>query len=430
MDRRGQQVAPRLVGTLALQRGRPIFFYDPAYLAAPLPLSPVQLPPESRGFQHDDPTFDRLPGLLADALPDGWGRLLQDRAFRRAGWSLETITPLDRLVVVGHAAMGALVFEPAAPLQLPSVAAEPPEFDLGAVSAQAERIHEGSQEDILDALMLTGGSPGGARPKAVIGLKDTAAGPSLIAGVTTELVRGTQLALPDDYAAWLVKFAGLEDRRLFGDDVGLVEAAYAVMAGRAGIAMPPTRVLTDAAGQRHFAVQRFDRFGPGARGWVHMHTAGGLLHASHRLPSLDYEQLFQLTWHLTRSYVHVREMFRRMVFNVLAYNRDDHAKNFAFLMEADGSWHLAPAYDLMYSPGINGWHTTAIAGVGDDPTLSGMRKVGRNASLETAHIEEDLTRVRDAVAAFSTIASDVGCGAATVAQLQARFDEVARRAAK
>jgi serine/threonine-protein kinase HipA len=323
--------------------------------------------------------------------------------------------------------MGALVFEPASPLLRERESTDPLAFDLGAVAAQAARLLEGSEEEVLEAVMLTGGSPGGARPKSVIGL--TGGDPArLVAGVTPEIASGTDLALPDAYDAWLVKFANDEDRRLFGDDVGAVEAAYARVAERAGLAMPPTRLLTDATGQRHFAVQRFDRFGPGGRGRVHMHTAGGLLHASFREPSLDYEELLALTWQLTGSYAEVRQMFRRMAFNVFMYNRDDHAKNFAFLMEADGSWSLAPAYDLMYSTGMGGCHTTAIGGVDDWPTLAQLSTVGRQASLETAHVAADLDKVRRAVADVTTVLRDLGCARDTIALLTSRFDEVERRA--
>lgn len=427
IDRHGVAVPDRVVGTLALHEGRPVFFYHDAFCLDPLPLSPFRLPVEPGPHTHDDRTFERLPGLLADALPDGWGRRLQDRAFRRAGRRLDDITPLDRLLTVGHAAMGALVFEPAAPLRPERASTDPLAFDLGAVAAQTARLLEGSEEEVLDAVMLTGGSPGGARPKAVIGLANNDP-VTLVAGVTPDIARGIDLALPDRYDAWLVKFANDEDRRLFGRDVGAVEAAYAQLATRAGIAMMPTRLLTDATGQRHFAVQRFDRFGPGGRGRVHMHTAGGLLHASFREPSLDYETLLALTWRLTGSYAAVRQMFRRMLFNVFTYNRDDHAKNFAFLMDADGSWSLAPAYDLMYSPGMGGRHTTSIGGVDDWPTITTLRAVGRGASLETAHITADLDQVRTAVAEATAVLQDLGCAPDTITLLMTRFNEVARRA--
>jgi serine/threonine-protein kinase HipA len=159
-----------------------------------------------------------------------------------------------------------------------------------------------------------------------------------------------------------------------------------------------------------------------------MHTAGGLLHASFREPSLDYEGLLALTWQLTGSYAEVRQMFRRMAFNVFLYNRDDHAKNFAFLMEADGTWSLAPAYDLMYSTGMGGRHTTSIGGVDDWPTLAMLRAVGRAASLETAHIVADLEQVRTAVDDAAMALRDLGCAHDTITFLVARFDEVARRA--
>ena len=425
--RAGTTVADRRVGTLALDGALPVFFYDPAFIADPLPLSPFNLPVTSGAFRHADRDFEFLPGLFADALPDGWGRLLHDRAFQRTGRSLDGVTALDRLVAVGHAAMGALLFEPAMPLGV-DAARHPGAFELGAVAAQAQRLLEGSDEQVLPELQLGGGSPGGARPKALIGLRRDASGVSLIAGVSPNMIRGDALALPDDYDAWLVKFATADDRSLFGADVGTVEACYAEMARRAGLTIPATTLLTDADGVRHFAIARFDRFGLGGRNRLHMHTAGGLLHASFRLPSLDYNALFQLTWALTKSYAHVRELFKRMVFNVYAYNRDDHAKNFAYLMEPDGTWALAPGYDLMFSAGINGRHTTSVDGVDDWPTRDGLVRLGLRQQLERRDLEADLTQVRDGVATGPALAQEMGCATATRAKLKARFDEVTRRA--
>jgi len=159
-----------------------------------------------------------------------------------------------------------------------------------------------------------------------------------------------------------------------------------------------------------------------------MHTASGLLHAPFRLPSLDYQSLLALTQELTRSYADVRQMFRRMAFNVFTYNRDDHARNLAFLMEADGTWQLAPAYDLMYSAGVNGRQTTSVGRVDDYPTRANLRAVGRRASLELAHIAADLAQVQDALAAFPAVAKALGCGRTVINTLTSRFDEVARRA--
>lgn len=425
--RAGNLVLDRPVGTLVLDGGRPVFFYHAAFVADPLPLSPFHLPATGRSARHLDRDFEFLPGLFADALPDGWGRLLHDRAFQRAGRPLDEVTPLDRLAAVGYAAMGALVFEPAIPLG-DRVVLPAADFELGAVADQAQRLLEGSEEEVLPALQLSGGFPGGARPKALIGLRRTAGGVQLIAGVSQDMIRGVALALPDDYDAWLVKFAAASDRSLFGADVGTVEACYAEMARRAGLAVPATTLLTDAAGVRHFAAARFDRFGSGGRNRLHMHTAGGLLHASFRLPSLDYDSLFQLTWSLTKSYAHVRELFRRMAFNVYAFNRDDHAKNFAFLMEANGTWALAPGYDLMFSHGMNGRHITSVDGVDDWPTRSGLLLLGRRHQLEARDLEADLAQVEDAVATGPELASQMGCAKATNTKLQARFEEVRRRA--
>ena len=424
----GHPVPDRPVGTLTLEGTRPVFVYDPAFLADPLPLSPLQLPAHAGAYRHADPDFEHLPGLLADALPDGWGRLLHDRAYARAGRALDTVTALDRLAAVGHAAMGALVFDPAIPLGVDAAHEAEAELDLDAVAAQAQRLAAGSDEAVLPALQLGGGAPGGARPKALIGLRREADRVHGIAGVTPAMVRGEAHALPDDYAPWLVKFTSHEDHARFGPDVGTVEACYAVMARRAGLTMAETTLLTDAAGRRHFATARFDRAGPGGRQRVHVHTAGGLLHASFRLPSLDYAALFQLTGALTRSPAQLRELFRRMVFNVYAYNRDDHAKNFAFRMTADGTWTLAPAYDLMFSPGMHGRHATAIDGVDDWPTRAGLLQLGERHRLARQDLEQDLAQVREAVAAGPALAREWGCARSTCAMLQTHFEEIARRA--
>ncbi len=211
--------------------------------------------------------------------------------------------------------------------------------------------------------------------------------------------------LPEGWTHWLVKFALGTD----GADDGRLEHAYMRMAEAAGIAVPPHRLFAQG---RFFGVQRFDREGPSRR--LHMHTLGGLLHADYRLPSCDYDQLLRVARALTGDVRAVTECFRRMVFNVVAHNRDDHAKNFAFLMDARGQWSLSPAYDLVFARGPGGEHTMTIDGEGKAPTKEGVLRLGARHGIDRAAALEIIERVDDAVAGWRVLARDSGAQAKRV----------------
>ena len=414
-DTAGSPVPPRRVGTLAEDGPVLAFEYDADFLARPLPISPQHLAPRPGLFRHEDRDFDRLPGVLADALPDGFGRLVQDRAFEAQGLARVRVAPLDRLAALGGAALGALTFRPARPLEA-DAGPETWPLDLDALAAQGERLLEGSAEDVLPQLVTAGGSPGGARPKVLAGVHPDG---RVIAGATPATVTGQAPALPDGFRPYLIKFAAREDVAAYGRDVGAVELAYWQMARAAGIDMPPARLFPTTGGHRWFGVERFDRRGPGGRGRLHMHTLGGLLHASHRQPSLDYEALLAATAALTRDARQVEQAVRRMAFNVFAHNRDDHSKNFAFLMDEVGTWRLAPAYDLTFSAGINGHHTTAVGGETSAPTRWTMLRLARDAGLAARAAEAAVEDVVQAVAAWDTTARDLGIGDAVARRIGA-----------
>jgi serine/threonine-protein kinase HipA len=184
-----------------------------------------------------------------------------------------------------------------------------------------------------------------------------------------------------------VKFRGSDEPA----EIGAEEYAYSLMAQEAGIAMPSTRLLVTARGGRYFAVQRFDRC---AGGRLHVQTASGLLEADHRTPSIDYATLLKLTTLLTKDARDTRQMFRRMVLNVLAHNRDDHAKNHAYLMGPAGTWHPTPAYDVTLSAGPGGEHSLAVAGEGRAPSEMHMLKVAADAAIPHAEAAEIIAQVR------------------------------------
>lgn len=385
-----------LVGRL-LDRERTIYFeYDPDFLAAGRSISPLKLPLQPGIFPAP---ATRLHGVFADALPDGWGLLLMDRLFRRRGLVPERLGPLDRLAHLGTRTMGALTFHPCTDDTPPDGARVP----LHLLAAAAEEVLEGHTSDLLPVLQRAGGSPAGARPKALVAVR----GDSLVYGAD---------AVPPGHEPWLIKFAARHDRL-----AGPLEYVYARLARRAGLDLPETRLFIAEGGQRFFGVRRFDR--DGARR-VHVHTLAGLLDADFRTPTLDYDMLLRVTMHLTGSQVELQRAFRQMVFNVLAHNRDDHGKNFSFLMQRDGTWRLSPAYDLNFSHGPGGEHTTTLDGEGLRPTWQHILRLATRASIDERVARTIVDEVRAAVHAWRDEARDFGLDRSTIAEIGARLAAV------
>jgi len=331
----------RVVGRLATTPERVCAFqYDPEYIRTGYTISPLKLPLSAAVAIASPDPFGGNFGVFEDSLPDGWGRLLQDRALRAQGIDPDRLTVLQRLALLGDQGRGALEYEPAEP----APGSPPGPVDLAALSAASARLlrSEGVDPADLATLVRLGGSSGGARPKVFYA---------------------------DDDGEWLVKFAASVDP----PDVGEVEYECSLTAGRCGIVMPPTRLFAG----RFFGTRRFDRT-KGRK--THVVTAAGLLHADYRIPALDYQRLLALTRRLTGDMSQVEQMYRRMVFNVVVGNRDDHAKNFAFMMDESGQWTPTPAYDVLPSPGFNGQHTTTIGGSGL-PRMEDLLAVGVRAGL-------------------------------------------------
>jgi serine/threonine-protein kinase HipA len=415
----GGGVGVRPLGVLVADGPELYFSYDAGFVANPLPVSPFVLPVDSQLYRHDDVAFDRLPGLFFDALPDGWGRLLQDRAFARLGLSRSEITPLDRLAAVGDNGVGALTFAPSTDLSDDDDewAWQP---SLVALADHAGRIYDGSEEEVLPQLLAGGGSPGGARPKILAGVRLTAGGKAEVYAGGASTLSGRATDLPVGYAPWIIKFPSREE----GKDAGAVEAAYANMARAAGITVPDTRLFI-ADSRRYFGIARFDRCGPDFTHRVHIHTLGGLVHADYRQPSLDYESYLQVTYQLVGgSMPAVEEAFRRMVFNILAHNRDDHARNFAFLMTPDGAWQHSPAYDLTFSAGPNGEHTMAVAGEGRAPTLQHIHAVADSADLSRRRADAIIEEVGESVGIWEKHARSVDLSTAITSTIADRLTAI------
>ena len=265
---------------------------------------------------------------------------------------------------------------------------------MNELAAGAREVLDGGAEDVIAQLGRLGGSPGGARPKVLIALDES--------GLPADA--GEQV--PDGYTRHLVKFQGIDDP----PDAAQIEQAYATMAKAAGVRVPETRLIQGRRGELYFASRRFDRTG-GNR--LHAHTASGLLYADFRLPSLDYKDLILLTRFLTRDSRECREMFILAVFNVMAHNRDDHARQFTFLMDREGNWQLAPAYDLTFAQGPGGEHSTSVLGKGKEITKADLNLLGKQADLSEKEVQEVMSRVADAVSDWTRFAKDSGVTAAS-----------------
>jgi serine/threonine-protein kinase HipA len=333
------------VGRLALTPENHVAFeYNSGFFRKGQSISPFYLPLKTGVFiARQEPFFGNF-GVFNDSLPDGWGNLLLDRFLQSQKIDPSQLTVLDRLSLVGTSGMGALEYKPDN-----SFDSKESSSDLNFLASEAEKVLNRTDSGTsLDMLFKLGGSSGGARPKVLVNI---------------------------DGEEWLIKFRSTLDP----SDVGQIEYQYSLLAKECGIEMPETRLFEG----KYFGVKRFDRDG---KAKVHMLSAAGLLHADYRIPSLDYQSLFTACFKLTGNIEEVYNLFRLMVFNVLIKNRDDHARNFSFLLK-NGKWMLSPAYDLLPSNGFNGFHTTTIAGQGD-PKCPDIQLVAESLKLNRLRTKE------------------------------------------
>lgn len=334
------------VGTMApYQRYRTAFEYSEKWLHSGFSISPFSLPLQPGVKIAKPEPFDGLFGIFADSLPDGWGRLLVDRMLRRQGERPEEIDALTRLSIVGTSGMGGLEYRPAHRMK-----GGMPSSDLDHMAEECRKILQSGESEDLDMLFAMGGSSGGARPKVMIRSGD------------------------ED---WIVKFPSSGDPV----DIGRMEYDYNLCAAACGIQVPDVKLFPSNRCAGYFGAKRFDReMTPFGEKKVHMASASALLEVSHRVPSLDYTSLMGLTWQLTRQADELLRMYTLMCFNVFAHNRDDHSNNFSFLC-VDGTWRMAPAYDLTYSNSMGGEHATTVAGEGRNPSVKDILSVAKKAGI-------------------------------------------------
>lgn len=334
------------VGAVAeLDNGRVLFEYADDFRRRGLEISPIHLPTSRRGPQSFDelqrrPAFAGLPGVLADALPDAFGNKVIRAWFAARGTPDRALSPVQRLLYVGTRALGALTFHPAE--RLPIRAAEAESLELQALVEDARRIVEGTAEVAIPEIYRIGASAGGMRPKAIVNFDPA-----------TSRIRSGNARLRAGEVPCILKFDGVGDG-VTSDALGSpqpfnrIEAVYTEMARAAGIDATAITVLR-VDGYAHLLVHRFDVDGDQR---LHQHTLGGLLHVDYNDPGASsYEEYLRAVLRLGMPYASVEEGYRRMVFNVLAVNQDDHVKNLSLQMDRHGKWQLSPAYDLTFARG-------------------------------------------------------------------------------
>ena len=344
-----------LVGTLQMTPdGRSCAFeYSREWLSSGFALSPFELPLTSDMIFSEPDKFDRGFAVFEDSIPDGYGLYLIDRILRKSGFQLRNLNPLQRLAIVGSSGMGALRYEPA--VSLDSIKAGVSIEELDDIQRKALEILSEKGEGDESLLYYNSANSGGARPKVVM----------------ADL----------DGSHWLVKFRHTYDSA----EIGKEEYLYMSTAAKCGINIPRIRLLKD----RYFAIERFDI--EDGRG-VHVVTAAALLKSDFRNQGADYTNLLALTGYLTQDPHQVEEMYRRMVFNLVCDNKDDHTKNFSFICRK-GVWSLAPAYDITYSPeGSNGQHATSLFYDGN-PAKDLVIKAGTRIRIPKATCEAIIDKV-------------------------------------
>jgi len=403
------------IGAVALDDDRnvPSFEYSPAFAESGIEVSPIAMPLARRVYSFPElrsETFHGLPGLLADSLPDRFGNALIDAWLATQGRAPETFNAVERLCYTGARGMGALEFHPVTgPRARTSTRIEVEKLVELASEVLSNcdnlRARFGSEEDAdaLRDILRVGTSAGGARAKAVIAWNPQ-----------TNEVRSEQLEADDGFEHWLLKFDGVSgnrDREL--DDprgYGAIEFVYHRMAVDAGIRMSECR-LFEEGGRRHFMTRRFDRL-PGG-GKLHMQSLCALAHYDfNQAGAYGYEQALQAIRRLGLPMRDIEEQFRRMAFNVIARNQDDHVKNIAFLMDRQGHWSLSPAFDVTYAYQPSGkWtssHQMTLNGKRDGFTIDDFKACADSVSMKRGRAEKIVAEMTAVMAGWEDYADEAG----------------------
>ena len=372
------------IGEMVENQNKIYFKYDADFITKGIEISPFKMKLTTEILIPKETHFDGLFGVFSDSLPDGWGRLLLDRKLLSVGIPQFQINALDRLTFIDNNSMGALSYEP----EHENISSKTFEVDLDQILNEVESVLKGSFDDIIEELYLLGGSSGGAKPKILIGYNP----------ITEEMIPNKS-ELPKGFEHWIIKFPSSTDL----SDIALIEYTYNMMAKNAGIEINECKLFKSKKGIYFFGSKRFDRIGNQK---LHLHSVAGLLHDNFRMSTIDYGHIMDCAFKLEKNFSSYEKILKLATFNVFAHNRDDHSKNFSFLMNDKGDWKFAPAYDLTFSQSSYGFHSTTVAGESKNPNLNHLNKLAKHFGVKNPN--QIFQAVEEAVSQFENLAKNIG----------------------
>jgi len=386
------------IGTLLLQDGVVYFEYDKEFKTSNLEISPLKLPLSLKGVytNSDDRYFEGLAGVFFDTLPDKFGSKVIQRYFESKNIPPHKLNIIQKLMFIGDKSIGAISYKPATHNQNNKAINQL--IELQNFYENAKKIVSGDAIEVVDEMlsfMDSAASAGGARAKAIIGYDKKTK--NIISGVTNKL--------PKNYEHYLIKFDIAKEDGSSSNWTKL-EYLYMSMAKEAGINIPKIELLPHN-NLSHYLIKRFDRLGDEK---LHLHSVSGLTHTNFNIPMhYSYDELLRLTRYLTKNQNAVQEQFKRMAFNVVGKNQDDHAKNFAFIMNKNGIWDISPAYDITYANGAGYTknHQLSINGKVNDFTAGDILKLAKNHSIREKKAKEYLEQINEIFSTFKKRAKEL-----------------------
>ena len=386
------------IGTILLKEGRVYFQYDKNFRTTNLEISPLKLPLSLNGVytNNDDSYFGGLAGVFHDTLPDTFGTKVIERYFESKNIPPHQLNSIQKLMFVGDKSIGAITYKPVVH-QMDNQKLDEL-IELQNFYDNAKKIVSGDGIEVVDEMLTfmdSAASAGGARAKAIIGYNKT----------SKQMISGVKKDLKEGFEHYIIKFdMAREDGR--SSDYTKLEYLYMNMAREIGIDVPQIELLAhgDLA---HYMIKRFDRVNSER---LHLHSVAGLTHSNFNLPMhYSYDELFRLTRYLTGSQSAVNEQFKRMVFNIIGRNQDDHAKNFAFTMDKNGIWNLSPAYDITYANGVGYTknHQLSLRGKTNNFSKKDILEIAKLHSIKENFAKECIEQIEEIFSSFKKRAGEL-----------------------
>lgn len=400
------------IGTILLKDGIVYFEYDKEFKTSNLEISPLKLPLSLNGVytNNEDRYFEGLAGVFHDTLPDKFGTKVIERYFESKNIPPHELTVIQKLMFVGDKSIGAITYKPVAHKIEEEKNNEL--IELQNFYENAKKIISGDAFEVVDEMlnfMDSAASAGGARAKAIIGYNCK----------TQELISGVKRELKKDFDHYLIKF-DIQKNDGRSSDYTKLEYIYMNMAKEVGIDVPKIELLTHG-NLAHYLIKRFDRVNSEA---LHLHSVAGLTHTNFNIPMhYSYDELLRLTRYLTGSQQDVNEQFKRMIFNIVGRNQDDHAKNFAFMMNKNGIWNLSPAFDITYSNGTGYTknHQLSLNGKTNNFTLNDILQLAKKHSIKENIAKEYLEQIVEVFSKFKKKAKEIDVREQTLSRI---YDEL------